>query len=76
MWKQHKSADENEKTDILKEINEFTDKIDTIQAQKKACNRIIARLEQIKEDYKKQVESKEKANELIKEDKRKKLRNI
>jgi len=59
----------------LKGINELTDKIDTIQAQKNACNRIITRYEEIKEDYKKEIEYKEKANELIKHDRRKKLRN-
>ncbi len=55
----------------MKEINNLTDKIDTIQAQKKACNRIVARFEQIKEDYEKEIEAKEKVNELIKEDKHK-----
>ena len=75
LWRKHKSADAHKKTEILKEINELTDKIDTIQAQKKDCDRIIARFEQIKEDYKKEIESQKKANELIKEDKRKKLRN-
>ena len=74
LWRKHKSANETNKTDILKEINELTDKIDTIQAQKKACNRIIARFEQIKEEYKKEIETKEKVTELIKEDKHKKLR--
>lgn len=53
LWRKHKSANENEKMDILKEINELTDKIDTINAQKNACNRIIARYEEIKEFYKK-----------------------
>ena len=71
MWRKHKSADESNKTEIMKEINNLTDKIDTIQAQKKACNRIVARFEQIKEDYEKEIEAKEKVNELIKEDKHK-----
>ena len=75
MWKQHKSADVNEKKDILKEINELTDKIDTIQAQKKDCNKIIVRYEDIKDDYKKELENKEKAQELIVADKKKKARN-
>ena len=74
LWRKHKSANEINKPDIIKEINELTEKIDTIQAQKKACNRIIARFEQIKEDYKKEIEAKEKVTEMIKENKHKKLR--
>ena len=72
LWKKHKTADETIKTDILKEINEITDRIDTIQAQKSACNRIITRYEDIKDDYKKQLEFKEKAQNLMIADKRKK----
>ena len=75
LWKKHKFANENEKTNILKEINKLTDKIDTIQAHKRACNRIIDRYEDIKNDYKKEIESKEKAQELIIADKKKKVRN-
>ena len=75
LWKKHKSADTNKKAEILKEINALTDKIDTINAQKNSCNRIIARYEEIKDDYKKELESKEKANKLIKDNTQKKLRN-
>ena len=59
----------------MSEINSFTDIIDTIQVQKIACNRIIARYEEIKEDYKKEIESKEKSKELIIADKKKRARN-
>lgn len=72
LWKKYKSADTNKKAEILKEINALTDKIDTINAQKNACTRIIARYEEIKEEYKKQLESKEKAQDLMIADKRKK----
>lgn len=75
LWRKHKSANENDKANILKEINTLTDKIDTIQAQKKACNRIIDEFEELKEDYKKEIESKEKSQELISADKKKKDRN-
>lgn len=76
LWRKHKTADENDKTNILKEINALTDKIDTIQAHKNACNRIIARYEEIKEDYKKEIGAKEKSKELIIADKKnKKMRN-
>ena len=75
LWKKYKSADTNKKAEILKEINALTDKIDTVNAQKNACTRIIARYEEIKEDYKKEIESKEKAQGLIIADKKKKVRN-
>ena len=71
LWRKHKSANENDKANILKEIHAITDKIDTIQAQKKACNRIIARYGEIKEDYKKEIGAKEKSKELITSDKKK-----
>ena len=38
LWKKHKSADTNKKTEILKDINALTEEIDIIQAQKNACN--------------------------------------
>ena len=58
LWRQHKIVDETRKSDILKEINSLTKNIDTIQAQKNACNRIINKYEEFKEDYKQQIESK------------------
>ena len=64
LWKNHKSADTNKKDEILKDINALTEEIDKIQAQKNACNRIITRYENIKQEYLKQIENKEKANEL------------
>lgn len=75
LWRKHKSANENDKTNISKEINALTDGIDAIQAQKRACNRIIARYEEVKEDYKKEIEYKEKSQELIIFDRKKKDRN-
>lgn len=76
LWrKYHKLADENNKNNILKEISKLTEKIDIIQAHKKACVRIIDSYSQIKEDYKNEIESKNKATELIKEDERKRVRN-
>ena len=74
LWRKHKTANENDKANVLKEINTLTDKIDTIQAQKKACNRIIDRYTGIREDYKKEIGAKEKSQELIKEYKNKKAR--
>lgn len=77
LWrKYHKLADENDKNNILDEINKLTKKVDIIQSHKKACIRIIDRYSQIKEDYKNEIESKNKATELLKEDKKKRVRNI
>ncbi len=60
LWKKHKSADINKKDGILKEINTLTEKIDKIQAHKKACDRIIARYKNIKKEQIKQIENTDK----------------
>ena len=75
LWRKHKTANENDKETILDEINALTDKIDTIQTQKRVCNRIIDNFEEIKESYKKEIEAKEKSKELITSDKKKGTRN-
>ena len=76
LWRKYnKCINENDKSDILKKINQLTEKIDIAQAQKNACIRIIDRYAQIKEDYKNEIESKNKAAELIKENKKKKMRS-
>ena len=74
MEKYNKSVNGNDKSNILKEINQLTEKIDIAHAQNNACVRIIDRYAIVKEDYKKEIESKDKVAELIKEDKKKKLR--
>ena len=74
LWRKHKSADTNKKAEILIEINALTEEIDTIQAQKNACNRIIARYEEIKIDSQKEFEFKQKTQELILSEKKKKAR--
>ena len=65
LWKNHKSADTNKKDEILKDINALTEEIDKIQAQKNACNRIITRYEEIKEEYQKEISSKQNIQEFI-----------
>lgn len=75
LWKKYnKSINENNKSSILKEIKQLSEKIDTLQARKNSCNRIIDRYATIKSDYKNEIEAKNKATELIKEDKKKKSR--
>ena len=75
LWKNHKFADTNKKAEILKEINVLTEEIDTIQAQKNACNRIIAQYEEIKNDFCKEIESKQKTQEFIIAKKHTKMKN-
>ena len=74
LWrKYHKTSNENNKDIIKKEINEIMEKIDTIQAHKNACDRIINRYYVIREDYNRNIQNKE--NELIKIVRKKKIRN-
>lgn len=58
LWKKHKSVDETNNNNVLKEINKLTDKIDTIQAQKNACNRIIDKYSLILEENKQEIKYK------------------
>ena len=51
---------------IKKEINELTENIDIIYAQRKACDRIVDRYAQIKEDYKKEITVKNISRKLVK----------
>ena len=75
LWKKHKSADTNKKAEILKDINALTEKIDKIQAQKNACNRIISRYKEIKTGFQKEMESKQKTQEFIITNKHTKMKN-
>ena len=77
LWKKyHKATNEEYKNTIKNEINELTGKIDIIQDYRNACNRIIDRYTIIKENYEKEIEDNEKAQELIKNDKKKRQRNL
>ena len=76
LWrKYHKTTNEEDKNTIKKKINELTEKIDTNLAHKNACNRIFNRFEIIKEEYKNNIENKEKINDLIRKNKNIKFRN-
>lgn len=75
LWRKYnKSTNTSDKNNVLSEINQLTEMSDIFQAQKNACVRIIDRYSQIKEDYKNEIESKNKASKLIKDDKKKKER--
>ena len=76
LWrKYHKSTNEDDKNIIKKEINELTEKIDTIQAHKNACNRINDKYLIIKEENKKEIEDRGNVIKLIKNYKKKKDKN-
>jgi DNA-binding ferritin-like protein len=75
LWrKYHRTTNEEDKVTIKNEINEFTEKIDTIQAHKNACIRIINKYSVIREECKKEIENKEKAQEVINNYKKKSLK--
>ena len=77
LWRKYnKTTDIALKDAILKEINQLTEEIDTSQAHKKACNRIIVRYEEIKEECKKEIEDKRNSQELLNAYNRKKTRVI
>jgi chromosome segregation ATPase len=66
LWrKYHRTTNEEDKATIKNEINELTEKIDTIQAHKNACIRIINRYEIVKEEYKKELETIKKSKKII-----------
>lgn len=66
LWrKYHKTTNENDKITIKNEINKLTEEIDTITAQRNACNRIIDRYSVIQEDDLVKLKNKEKLNGLI-----------
>lgn len=76
LWrKYHKFTNEDEKNTIKKEINKLTEKINTIQAHKNACNRTIDRYEEIKEEYKKEIKNNEKNQELIRNYSKKRIKD-
>lgn len=76
LWrKYHKATNDNDKNIIKKEINELTENIDTVHAQRNACDRIINRYSAIREEYKRKIENKEKVDELTKIDRNKKIKS-
>ena len=76
LWrKYHRATNENDRNIIKKEIDELTEKIDTITAQKNACNRINDKYLIIKEENKKEIEDRGNVIKLIKNYKKKKDKN-
>lgn len=76
LWrKYHRATNEDDRNMIKKEINELTEKIDTITTQKNACNRINDKYEEIKESYKKEIKNNEKTQELIRNYSKEKIKD-
>lgn len=75
LWrKYHKATNDNNKNIIKKEINELTENIDIIHAQRNACDRIINRYSVIREEYEKESKKEDRVQELTKIDKKKSLK--
>lgn len=76
LWrKYHKATNDNDKNIIKKEINELTENIDIIHAQRNACDRIVGKYFIIRDDYNRNIQNKEREDTLIKTDRNKKIRN-
>jgi len=75
LWrKYHRATNENDRNIIKKAIDELTEKIDTITAQKNACKRIIEKYSVIRDDYNINIQKKEREDKLIKIDRNKKIK--
>lgn len=67
LWRKYnKATNDNDKYIIKKRINKLTENIDIIHAQRNACDRIVDRYAQIKEDYKKEITVKKISRKLVK----------
>ncbi len=76
LWRKHnKTIDETQKVEIKTQINLLSEKITTINNCTNICGRCVIRFEKLRKEYIEQKKTKEKAQELIKEDKKKKARN-
>ncbi len=76
LWRKYnKSTNTTKKSEIKQEINVLTEKITTISNSANVCARCVIRLDKLRKEYIEQDQAKHKAQELIKEDKKKKARN-
>lgn len=73
LWRKYnKTTDETQKVEIKTQINLLSEKITTINNYTNICGRCVIRFEKLRKEYIEQEQTKEKAKELIKEDKKKK----
>ena len=76
LWRKYsKTTDETQKIEIKTQIDLLSEKITTITNYANICNKCITRLDKFSEEYIEQEKAKETAQELIKEDKKKRARN-
>ncbi len=76
LWRKYnKTTHEIPKVEIKSQINLLSEKITTINNYTNICGRCVIRFKKLRKEYIKQEQTKEKAQELIKEDKKKKARN-
>lgn len=75
LWRKYnKSTDETKKSEIKQEINVLTENITNISNYANICVRCVSRLDKLRKEYIEQEQYKQKAKELIKEDKKKKAK--
>ena len=55
LWRKHKSADENEKTDIFKEIKELTDKLTLFNHKKEFVIGLLLDMKRLKKIIRKRL---------------------
>jgi len=76
LWRKYnKTADITAKSEIKQEIEKLSENIKTIHNNCNICGRCVVRLENFKKEYVEQEIAKEKTEELIIDDKRRKSRN-
>lgn len=76
LWRKYnKNTDETKKAEIKTQIDLLSEKITNINNCTNICGRCVIRFEHLRKEYIEQEKAKEKAQELIKEDKKKKARN-
>lgn len=76
LWRKYnKTTDETQKVEIKTQIDLLSEKITTINNYTNICGRCVIRLDKLRKEYIEQEQEKHKAQELIKEDKKKKARN-
>ncbi len=76
LWRKYnKTTNKTQKVEIKVQINLLSEKIATINNYTNICGRCVIRFKKLRKEYIEHEQAKEKAQELIKEDKKKKARN-
>ena len=76
LWRKYnKTTDETPKVEFKTQINLLSEKMITVNNFANICGRCVIRFEQLRKEYIEQEKAKENAQELIKEDRKKKARN-